>query len=332
MVGVSNFLLRIHHQSRTVNIVGSALGADVDQRTLGVADTGVVHGGLHLEFADGGLRRRERHAHLRAVGERVGHAVDGELVVVGAAAVGGKLRRSVVERRLAQAHVGGVDRARRHQFELHGVAGEQGQFEHAPLVHHLAERGVGGGEQRRGAGDFHLFGDVADLHLHIHFNVVVDAHLHVFAHEFLEAGGFRADIVEAGNQEGQGIVARLVGFGGYRQAGSDVDGFDFGGWHYRAGRIGDASQDGTARFLGVHVMANNSGTRAARTYTFLLICTPIIETSDTRLLYRARSATRSQALSSPGRPRRTANFKIYRSYYAGYGDLAGVIIEYDVGL
>ena len=77
------------------------------------------------------------------------------------------------------------------QFELHGVAGEQGQFEHAPLVHHLAERGVGGGEQGRSAGDFDLFGDVADFHLHIHFDVVVDADLHVFANELLEAGSSR---------------------------------------------------------------------------------------------------------------------------------------------
>ncbi len=229
-----------------MDIVGAALGADVDQRTLRVADPGVVHRGLHFEFADGGLRRRERHAHLRAVGERIGHAVDGELVVIGAAAVSGKLRRSVVERRLAQAHIGGVDRARRHQFELHGVAAEQGQFEHAPLVHYLAERGVGGGQQWRSPGDFHLFGDVADLHLHIHFNSVVDAYLHVLAHEFLEARGFRGDIVEAGDQEGQGIVPALIGLGGYRQAGSDIGDFDFGGWHYRSCRIGDASQDGAA--------------------------------------------------------------------------------------
>ncbi len=217
-----------------MNIVGAALGADIDQRALGVANTGVVHRGLHLEFADGGLRGREGHAHLCAVGEGVGHAVDGELVIVGAAAVGGELRRGVVEGRLAKSHVGGVDGTGRHEFELHGVAGEKRQLEHTALVHHLAERGVRGGEQGRGASDFHLLGDVADFHLHIHFDVIVDAHLHVFANEFLEAGGFGGDIVEAGEQEWQGVVSGLVGLSGHRHTGGDVSGFDLGGWHYGA--------------------------------------------------------------------------------------------------
>jgi hypothetical protein len=35
-----------------MDIVGAAFGADVDQRALCMADTGVVHGRLHLEFAD----------------------------------------------------------------------------------------------------------------------------------------------------------------------------------------------------------------------------------------------------------------------------------------
>ena len=64
-------------------------------------------------------------------------------------------------------------------------------------------------EQRRGAGDFHLLRDVADHHLHVDFDVVVDAHLHVFADELLEAGAFGADVVEPVDQEGQGIVAAI---------------------------------------------------------------------------------------------------------------------------
>ena len=128
----------------------------------------------------------------------------------------------------------------------------RGKFEHAALVHHLAERGVGGGEEGRGAGDFDLLGDVADFHLHIHFDVVVDADLHVLAHEFLEAGSLGGDIVEAGEQEWQGIVAGLVGLSGYRHTSGDVGGLDFGGWHYGAAGIGDAAQNRTTRFLGVN--------------------------------------------------------------------------------
>ena len=200
IVGASNSEWRSHHQAEPWMSFVPPLVLMLTTEPMVWPIRGVERRGLHLELADGGLRRRKRHAHIGAVGEGIGDAVDGELVVEEAAAVGGKLRRRIVERRLAQAHVGAVDRARREQRELHGVAGEERQFQDAPLVHYLAEGRVGGGEQRRLGCDFDRFGDIADGEGHVHFDRVVDAHLHVFADEFLEAGGFRGDVVHAGSQ------------------------------------------------------------------------------------------------------------------------------------
>ena len=122
----------------------------------------------------------ETHAHLRAVGEGIRHTVDGELVVISASAVSGELRRRVVEGCLAKAHVGSVDGPRSHEFEFHGVAGEQRQFEHPPLVDHLAERCIGSGQQRRIRFHFDLFGDVAYGHLDVDFHPVTHPDLDVF--------------------------------------------------------------------------------------------------------------------------------------------------------
>ena len=46
-----------------------------------MSDARIERGGLYLELADRGLRRREGHANVRAVGERVSVAVDREFVV-----------------------------------------------------------------------------------------------------------------------------------------------------------------------------------------------------------------------------------------------------------
>ncbi len=105
-----------------MDLVAAAFGADVDHRSHRVAHRRIEGGGLHLELADGGLGRRERHANVGGVGKGIRHAVDGEFVAVRTAAVGRELRGRVIERRLAQTHIRGIGGPRREQRELHGIA------------------------------------------------------------------------------------------------------------------------------------------------------------------------------------------------------------------
>ena len=232
-----------------MDLVGAALRADVHDRAHRVAHSGVECRGLHLEFDDGSLGRRECHAHVDAVRERVGYPVDGEFVAIDAVAVGGKLRGGVVEGRFAQTHVGAVASAGRQQRELHGIAGKQRQFEDAALIHNLAQGGFGGGKQRRLRRDFHLFGDGAHCHFDVQRDRIAHAHLNVVAHEFLEPGGFRSNVIEAGRQEGQRVVARIVRPGAGSHARRDVGSPDFGRGHGSTAAIEHAAHDGAARVL-----------------------------------------------------------------------------------
>ena len=118
-------------------------------------------------------RRRGR----GAIGKRVGDAVDGEFVLVVAAAIGRERGRRVVEAGFAEPQVGAVDGAGGKMDQIHGVAGELRQLENAAFVDYLAEGGFRGGEQGRGGADLDRLGGGADLKFDIDLNAVVDADL-----------------------------------------------------------------------------------------------------------------------------------------------------------
>ena len=208
--------------------VGAGLGGDVDGGAHGVAEGGVEGRGLHLKLADGGLGGRERHAGGGAIGEGIGHAVDGELVLVVAAAIGGELGGGGVEAGLAEAEVGAVDGAGGEVDEVHGVAGELGELEDAAFIDDLAEGGVGGGEEGSGLGDLDGFGGSTDFERDVDFDVVLDADLDALAFPLLEALELAGDGVGAGGEVGQDEVARVVRFGRGGDAGVVVDDAHFG--------------------------------------------------------------------------------------------------------
>lgn len=198
----------------TVDLIGTGLGGDVDVGAHGEAGGGVEGAGLDLELGNGGLGRRVGHAGGGAVGVDVDDAIDGEVVVVVAGAVSAELAGGGVERGFAEAEVGAVDGAGGKVDEVHGVAGEEGEFFDAPLVNDLAEGDIGGVEEWGFGSHFDGLGDLADLEFEIEGDEFGGADLDTGTEEFREARGFGLDAIGAGIQVGGAIVACVAGGGG----------------------------------------------------------------------------------------------------------------------
>ena len=165
-----------------------------------------------------------------------------------ARAVRRELRRRVVERRLAQPHVGAVDGARREMHQVHRVAGEQRQLEHAALVDHLAERRFGRIQQRRIGRHFDDFFRIADLQSEVELHLVRHTDLHIILHQLLKAGELGGHVVPARNQVREKVVAIIVCRSSQRNPGFGIDRFHDCPGDGRTGWIGNAAQNGAADF------------------------------------------------------------------------------------
>ena len=114
---------------------------------------------MDLELLDRRRRRAVRHA---IVGD-VRHAVDREVVLLLADAVGRELREAVVERGLARPQVGRHRHARREDDQLHRAAFANRQLGDPARVDDLTELGGGAVDGRRAGRHRDLVGERADL-------------------------------------------------------------------------------------------------------------------------------------------------------------------------
>ena len=96
-----------------------------------------------------------------------------------------------------------------------------GSSDDAPRVDDVAERGVGGLEQRRVGGDGDRLDGPADVQRQIELQPVGDADLD-FARGLLEARQLDGDLIGAGNQVRRLEEADLVGHDGHGRAHRDV--------------------------------------------------------------------------------------------------------------
>ena len=186
----------------TMQLIRAALGVDVHHRAHRVADGSVIRRRLNLELRDRHLRYRERHPRCRAVGIDIHHAVNREFVGVVSGAVSRKLRGCRVKRRLAQAQIGPVHRTRCQVDEVHRIAGEEGQFHGAALVHHLAQRSLRRVQQRRLRGHLHHLFHVAHGKRKVELHLVRHPHLYLILDQLLKASELGRHRVLAGHQVG----------------------------------------------------------------------------------------------------------------------------------
>ena len=134
--------------------------------------------------------------------------------------------------------------------QVHRVARELRQFKYAPLVDHLAERGLGGGEQWRRAGDFNRLRHAAHGEIHVYFHAVVDANLNPRTDPLLKPGHLHRQGVSARNQIGQYKIAACVRLGRGHDAGILVCNADFRIRNHRSALVGNSPEHGAARVLG----------------------------------------------------------------------------------
>ena len=158
--------------------VGAGLDAQVGDAPFGVAEAGVERGGLHLELLDDVGRRHVGGDDLAGVrGRGARHAVDRQVAAVAARAVHrvaddvGRLERPIEPGRAGVRDAGGeADQRVR-------IAVRRRQLGDPPGIDDVAERGVGGLEQRRRRryGDF--FDGAADLERDVELEAIGDADL-----------------------------------------------------------------------------------------------------------------------------------------------------------
>ncbi len=168
-----------------MDCIGAGLHADVGHGAGGVAEGGVVGGGIDLELLDEILGRGEG-------GGAVGHyggAVDGGFAAVAAGAVDDDAGGDAIIHGVAGGEAG----------EVEGVAADDGEFLDAALFHDEAPVGAGVIELGRFAGDLDGFGDVAQGEGEVESDAVADAELDVIADGLFEACGFDGNAIDAGD-------------------------------------------------------------------------------------------------------------------------------------
>jgi hypothetical protein len=216
-----------------------------------VADARIVGRRLHFELAYGGLRRREGHAPVAAaaVCGHVGDAVDLELVIVLARAVGSYLGRGLRGHGLPKSEVGSVDDARGQKRQFEGIRAALREFGDPALVDNLAEGGARGLEYGRLGRHLDGLGHGTNFHLDVEVDRFADADLDLVADERLETLEFGVDLVGADGKIGQAVNAALVGLGRGGDACLGVRGSDFDVRDDGARRVGDGPGDIAARIL-----------------------------------------------------------------------------------
>ncbi len=258
-----------------MEVVGAALGGELDVRAAVRALGGVVHGGVDAKLFDG-LGRRSGQALADGVvnGGAGGNRSVGEEVFVGVedVAVGGDLagriaveeivgvdavhRKAVAGAALAvgedvlipEAGVGagaveevGVD-AGAQDGELGETAGAERRVVDGQLIENVAVGGVHLIEERS-AGDLDSRGHCAGLEVAVDGGgaVALDEDLGVRLRLETFLGNVQG--VGAGRQAGDLVGAVSGGGGGLLQVGPEVVSDDFGAWNGRAGGIGYGADD-----------------------------------------------------------------------------------------
>ena len=230
--------------------VAARLDAQVGHASLGVAHRRVEGGRLHLELLDDVGRRHVRRDDLAGVrGGGARHAVDGQVAAVAARAVhrvADDVRRleGTIEARRA-----GVGDAGGQADQVVRIAVRRRQLGDAPGVDDVAERAVGGFEERRLGADGHFLDRAANFERDVELEPIGDAHVDRFTHPLLESRELDRDLVGAGNQIGNLKEPVRVRHGRNVRAHRDVRRGHRGAWHQTLAGVDDRSRDRASRVL-----------------------------------------------------------------------------------
>ena len=237
-----------------VQLVGAGLAHDVD--LVGAeAVLGRIRGGLLLEFLNGVNRQNDRRGAQRRVG--VGSAVEQEVVGSRPGAVDTDGSTSVPTHRALLAP------------SLHRSVAEEKQLQETAPVERklgdllLADRVAYGSSfriDRRGdRGHLDRLGDLADDHVEVDAQGLIDVQPDVRPAGLLKAFQVRLDGVESDRQERKRVVAALVRRGFPGQAGFLADDGDVRAGHDRPAGVGEGSVDLARRRLGMRYAREEYG-------------------------------------------------------------------------
>ena len=102
--------------------------------------------------------------------------------------------------------------------------------------------GTVGLQQRRRAGDFHGFRDIARRQLHVDTRAAVDGERDIFASLLFEPGDLHGNRVLPRGHVWKRVVSAFVGLTGSIDTGVDLGEGDFGVGNYRAARVANRAQ------------------------------------------------------------------------------------------
>ena len=261
---VIRFLLVVHFEEVLVRVepfppcelvhgaaqlVRARLQRHVHDAAGGAAVLRIVAVGDDLEFLDR-VDRRHVGDVVAALNRVVRRAVEQELVVAVLTAVDRPVgNRAVVEGALVD---GGtvVGDAGRQVGQHERVARVERQLVDAIVVDHQPAIGLGGFEDRRFRDDADLLAQFAELELKVHRGGLAQLEAHVRLTDLSEPGELRCHGVETGFQKRNGVHALGGGGGGRELSALRVGGGDDRSWNDEPVRIGDATGDRGAEFLG----------------------------------------------------------------------------------
>ena len=230
---------------RTVDLVGAGFDSDVHHHArLGA----VVRLRLFLgvEFLDGVERKRAGgragdarviHHRLAVVDVVIVGAVDDEIVVVGAHAVG---REGVETSARVALH------ARMQRQEILEVASLQRQFIDGLIGEHAVEYGVGGFGQRSRICNFDHFGDAPRPQHKIDIEFVAHFHLNAVTQNGFERGGLGFQGIEARLDVGGHVIAGGVGLQSARHVRAEIFDGHLGAGNRRVGGVRHLTADTSA--------------------------------------------------------------------------------------
>ena len=162
---------------------------------------------------------RGYHGHnvqVRSIGR---HTIDQDLTLPGHTSANLKISESegisangIARRRIASRRGALWHNARHQADECQRVAPVERQLRHGSLFHHLPQRVRFRLEQRRLAGHLDSLGLRSNWQRDIHSQPAFDLHQDWLAHKLLEAGLFSLQLVAAGQDIHERVVAGRVGF------------------------------------------------------------------------------------------------------------------------
>ena len=223
-----------------VKLVRPRLGDDVDLPAGALAELGGVIVDLDLELLNGRNGRRERDPRVPLVG--VGDPVELEGVL---------LRPRSPDRDAAaasRAWLSGVDPGDQ-QRQLHETLAVQRQLVDLLVVDDGAQRGALGVEQLLGPGHLHLLGNLAQLQPEVQTGALVHLDAKLPGGVPPESGHLDGDVVTAGTQPRQAVVAGLVGDGVAGKARDAVADRDPGALNGRPAGVGHGPGNGSGAGL-----------------------------------------------------------------------------------